>query len=404
MFLYTKKFYKEIIFSLFFVSLLFFTHTAFAAELNLSPSSGSYNVGDTINVRVVLSSPAQSANAISGTLDFPRALLTLNSISKSNSIISLWAVEPTYSNANGTANMEGVILNGYQGSNGTILTLSFKAKATGNANLKFTASSILANDGQGTNISTGTGQASFNISKTVEKVTPVVKPAPEPISPPAVTPTIVTVLTPMFTDYSTNARAGDFLVVKGSADPLNDILITSEGIITSANRVIHESKTVQSDNAGVFTYVSDKAINGLYTITAQARNQNGVFSDKSLPITISVVSPIATSNNSVPTNIINSFSIIIPIIGLIILLILLMIWGWHHILHYREQMHKKLMETRAIVSKSFGILDEDVKDEIKIFKKIKALQSLTSEERLFINQFKKDIEAAERAILNEVKE
>jgi hypothetical protein len=109
-------------------------------------------------------------------------------------------------------------------------------------------------------------------------------------------------------------------------------------------------------------------------------------------------------NNSVSTNIVNTFSTIIPIIGLILLLILLMIWGWHHILHYREIMRKRLMEVRDITTKSFGILDEDVKDEIKIFKKIKALESLSSDERLFINQFKKDIEAAEKIILDKVKE
>lgn len=400
MFLCTKEFNKKIILSLFFVSLLFFTHTVFAAELNLSPSSGSYNVGDTINVRVVLSSATQSANAISGTLDFPRALLTLNSISKANSLVNLWAVEPSYSNANGTANMEGVILSGYQGSNGTILTLSFKAKATGSANIKFTTSSVFANDGQGTNILTGTGQTNFNISKAVEKV---IKPTPVTTSAPVVVPVIVVVSTPIFTDYSTNAREGDFLVVKGLADPSTDILITSDGVVTSTSGVAHESKTIKVDDTGIFTYVSERVNNGTYTIIAQARNQDHILSEKSLPIKISV-SSLSVPNVSVSTSIMNTFSTVIPIIGLIILLILLMIWGWHHILHYRELMHKKLMDVRNITSKSFDILDEDVKDEIKIFKKIKALESLTSEERLFINQFKKDIEAAEKTILNEVKE
>ena len=192
-----------------FLFLVFFAHTTLAANLNLSPSSGSYNVGDAITVRVVLSSPTQSANAVSGTLDFPRALLTLNSVSKSNSLVNLWAVEPSFSNASGTANMEGIILNGYQGNSGTILTLSFKAKAAGNANLKFTAFSVLANDGQGTNISTGAGQASFNISKAVEKEAPVIELTPEPVS--EVVPKIVTVSIPVFIDYSKDVKEGEFL-------------------------------------------------------------------------------------------------------------------------------------------------------------------------------------------------
>src|SRR5665811_823074 len=166
-----KKLHNKLFLFFFSFLLVFFAHTAIAANLNLSPSSGSYKVGDTINVRVVLSSPTQSANAISTTIDFPRVLLTLNSISKIGSRISLWAVEPSFSNGNGTATMEGVILNGYTGSNGTIATLSFKAKAAGNANIKFTTSSVLANDGQGTEIISGTGQANFTITQAETKTT-----------------------------------------------------------------------------------------------------------------------------------------------------------------------------------------------------------------------------------------
>ena len=398
---------KKLIVLFSFILLIFSANTVFAASLNLSPASGSYNVGDIINVRIVLSSPDQSANAVSGTLDFPRALLTLSSISKINSLISLWPVEPSFSNANGTAKMEGIMLSGYTGSNGTILILSFKAKAPGNATIKFAASSLLANDGQGSNILTGTGQANFEISPAKEKVAPAPPmsiPTKTPTSQETVIPAVVKVLTPVFTDYSKYLQEGEFLVVKGFADPLTDILITSDSVDVSADGVIHASKTLKSDNSGVFTYVSDRVTNRTYMITAQARNQDSVLSDKSLPIKISVVAPTVTSNNSVPTNIINTFSIIIPIIGLIILLILLMIWGWHHILHYKEHMKRRLVDIKNITAKSFSILDEDVKDEIKIFKKIKALQSLTGEERLFINQFKKDIEAAEQVILNEVKE
>lgn len=408
----TKKFSTKIIFYFYFyfsfVFLLFFANTALAASLNLSPSSGSYKVGDTINVRVILSSSDQSANAVSGTIDFPSALLTLSYISKASSIVSLWAVEPSYSNTKGTASMEGIILNGYTGSNGTILTLSFKAKAVGTANIKFTSSSVLANDGQGSNILTGTSQANFGITKATEKVVapaPVTKPDPiKTPTPEIITPVAtVTVLTPIFTDYSKDIKEGEFFVVKGFAEPITDILITSDGVIASTDEVVHESKTVKSDNNGVFVYASERATSGMYMITAQARNKDGVLSEKTLPIKISV-SSLSIPKASVPVNIMNTLSITIPIIGLIVLLVLLMIWGWHHILNYRESMRKKLMETRNIVSKSFDILDEDAKEELKIFKKIKTLESLTPNERLFINQFKKDIEAAEKTILDKVKE
>ena len=192
-------------------------------------------------------------------------------------------------------------------------------------------------------------------------------------------------------------------MVKGTADPLTDILITSDKVAVSTEQVVRQSATVKSDENGMFTYVLDKAESGIYMITAQAQNQDGVESETALPVKISVSSP-SLPTNSISTNIMNTFSILIPIMALIILLILLMIWGWHHILRYREYTRKRLMEARTIVSKSFNILDEDVAEEVKIFKKFKALEPLTKDERLFINQFKKDIEAAEKTILNEIKE
>ncbi|OGI95062.1 hypothetical protein A2917_01635 [Candidatus Nomurabacteria bacterium RIFCSPLOWO2_01_FULL_42_17] len=384
-----KKFSAKIVFGFSFIFLLFFAHEAYAASLSLSPSSGSYNVGDAFSVRIILSSTDQSANAVAANIAFSKNLLTLTSISKTNSLVNIWALEPSYSNVNGTADMEGVILNGYTGSNGTIITFYFKAKAAGNANIRFASSSVLANDGQGTNIIKSSGQANFSISPLKEKVA-----TEEPIVQTQVS-------TPVFTDYSKDIHEGEFLVVKGLADPNTEIFINSDAVLSSTQEVAHVLAVVKSDEKGAFTYVSEKARSGTYMITAQAHYPDGVFSEKTLPIKISV-SPLLST--LIPNNIMGLLSIIIPILALIILLILLMIWGWHHILHYREYMQKKLIEARNVVSKSFNILDEDVKEEVKIFKKIKALESLSNEDRLFINQFKKDIEAAEKVILNKIKE
>lgn len=146
--------------------------------------------------------------------------------------------------------------------------------------------------------------------------------------------------------------------------------------------------------------MSEKAPAGVYEITAFSRTKGGTESTKSLPIKVIVNSPSV----SVFTVIINTFSLLIPLLALFLLLVGMAIWGWYKVLHYKEKMHAKLMHTKSFVTKSFDILDEDVEEEVKIFKKIKSLQSLTSEERSFINQFKKDIEEAEKTILNEMKE
>ncbi len=118
--------------STFLFSVLLFVgsaHVAFGAELRFSSDVTTPVVGDTVKVKVIVNS-TEPINAISGQISFPKNLLQVQSISKTNSMISQWPVEPTYSNANGNVSWEGVSLSsgGYKGA-GTVLTVVFKAKA-----------------------------------------------------------------------------------------------------------------------------------------------------------------------------------------------------------------------------------------------------------------------------------
>ncbi len=105
--------------------------------------------------------------------------------------MSLWAQEPSFSNINGTATFEGVAFNpGYTGSSGKIITLNFRAKTAGTATLSISGGSVLANNGNGTEINMSSGHATFTIlpaapKKPVEpvKVVPTPSPVPEPVVP-----------------------------------------------------------------------------------------------------------------------------------------------------------------------------------------------------------------------------
>ena len=153
-----------------FVIVFFFisSNKTFAATLSLSPSSGNYSVGDTIKIKIIVSSDTP-VNAVSSKISFSNYILSLSSISKSGSIISLWAQEPTFSNGDGTINLEGVILNGYTGNYGEVATLIFKAKREGQAEIKFSSASVLANDGNGTEVISGNKPSSITITKAIEK-------------------------------------------------------------------------------------------------------------------------------------------------------------------------------------------------------------------------------------------
>ena len=145
---------------LFGVSLALLPFVAAAATLYFTPSSGT--VGQTFSIAVYVSSAEQAMNAASGIVSFPPEKLEVTSLSKSGSIFNLWVQEPLFSNAAGTINFEGIVLNpGFIGSVGKIITVNFRVKSTGSAYLSFSSASVLANDGRGTNILTGTGSGNY---------------------------------------------------------------------------------------------------------------------------------------------------------------------------------------------------------------------------------------------------
>ncbi|PIT96516.1 hypothetical protein COT82_02815 [Candidatus Campbellbacteria bacterium CG10_big_fil_rev_8_21_14_0_10_35_52] len=140
-----------------------------AATLNFSPPSGSYGVGVSFSVNVTVESVDQAMNAVSGVVSFPWDKLEVVSISKQGSILSLWPVEPSFSNSAGTVSFEGIALNpGYTGASGKILAITFRARNAGQANLSFSSGSVLANDGTGTNILKGLQVAVFTLTSVVE--------------------------------------------------------------------------------------------------------------------------------------------------------------------------------------------------------------------------------------------
>jgi hypothetical protein len=150
-------------------------HSYASASLYFNPATGSFAQGQTFSVSVYVSSPSQSINAVSAVISFPQEQLQVTSLSKSGSIVSFWAQEPEYSNNSGSVSFEGVIPNpGYQGGNGKLVSITFRSLASGTAQLRIVAGSVLANDGAGTNITSSLGSASYSIGST----SPVKSPAP----------------------------------------------------------------------------------------------------------------------------------------------------------------------------------------------------------------------------------
>ncbi len=163
---------KVSIFLLFLlVSLLFLPFfplvvKAAGASLSFSPNSGSYEVGKNFSVTVVLNSGGGlGVNAADGLIKFNSSEILVTKVSKVGSIFSLWTTEPTYSNSAGTISFSGGSPGAYKGSAGTVFSISFSTKKTGDTVVSFTSGNILAADGKGTNVLSGMGKATFNITE-----------------------------------------------------------------------------------------------------------------------------------------------------------------------------------------------------------------------------------------------
>ena len=142
-----------------------------SVSLYLSPASGAYNVNSVFSVKVKVNSGETAINASEGTLIFNPNELQVISLSKNDSIFSLWTTEPVFSNSTGNIVFGGGIPSNFTGTSGTIITITFKAKASASAKVTFSSGSVLAADGKGTNILGSMNNGVYTIKSTI--VTPL---------------------------------------------------------------------------------------------------------------------------------------------------------------------------------------------------------------------------------------
>lgn len=137
--------------------------TAFAADVVIAPSSGSYTPGQTFTVSVRVSPGGQSVNAVEATLKFDPAVLSVVNVSKTGSVFSLWTTEPTFSNSAGTISFGGGSPAPFTAQS-NLVSVTMRAVAAGTGSLSVSTASVLAADGRGTNVYSKSTNGSFTIA------------------------------------------------------------------------------------------------------------------------------------------------------------------------------------------------------------------------------------------------
>ncbi|MBD3208786.1 MAG: hypothetical protein GF370_05075 [Candidatus Nealsonbacteria bacterium] len=154
-----------LIITILFLSVSFYSPALAAdARLLFSPDSGTFPVGDTFSVRVIVDSGGGvGINAADGVISFETEYLSVTGLSKNNSVFSLWTQDPTFSNSNGEISFGGGNPQAFTGTFGTIFTITFQAKKEGTTQVNFSSGSVLAADGQGTNVLSAMEDANFTL-------------------------------------------------------------------------------------------------------------------------------------------------------------------------------------------------------------------------------------------------
>ncbi len=152
----------------FFIFSLFFVFPAQAnasASLYVQPVGGTFTLGGTFDVSVYVNTGGQAVNAVEANLKFSPDKLQVVSPTTGKSLVQVWVAQPTYSNEEGTIKFQGTVPTpGINTDAGLISTVTFRVRNVGTATVRILdSSSVLLNDGKGTDILGQTTDGIYNL-------------------------------------------------------------------------------------------------------------------------------------------------------------------------------------------------------------------------------------------------
>ncbi len=151
-----KPKYKSRLLALTFITLCSFfisNNIADAATIRINSAQSSVSVGDTVTFNVLVNSEGVAINSSDAVIRFPADLFEVTSVTRNNSILSLWVENPAFSNSAGTISFDGGLPTpGFNGTQGSVITFTARAKKAGQAEFSFANASVRANDGFGTDV------------------------------------------------------------------------------------------------------------------------------------------------------------------------------------------------------------------------------------------------------------
>ncbi len=144
--------------------------TALSASLSLSPSTGSYAVGDNFDVQIMLDTAGEDVSAVDAIINYDSSVLQVTDITP-GTIFSTYPEQSASSNTIEVSGLDGSTTSPFNGSNGVLATIGFRVLDEGDTDLTFdfTAGSTLdsnvveASSGQSNDILNSVSNASYSL-------------------------------------------------------------------------------------------------------------------------------------------------------------------------------------------------------------------------------------------------
>lgn len=211
---------------------------------------------------------------------------------------------------------------------------------------------------------------------------------------------------PIFVDYPTRINTEVIPAIKGKTRPGARVSIevarAQDGMLLSSVSGAPEGGdpfTVPADGNGEFTFIPNEAFpQGVYLVTAVARDEYGRMSEPSDPIRIIVERPGYITLGSY---VVSALSIIIPLIALVFLLAFGSWYLYHRLSLWVRRVRKEALEAEESLTVEFNAIVKNLNEKVAALKDSRK-GKLTRAELDLIGQMEDDLKKARSRIAKEV--
>ena len=188
------------------------------------------------------------------------------------------------------------------------------------------------------------------------------------------------------TSYPTSVRVGQRIAIVGQASYPHatvSIALTTDGKSIDLH-------TVEADENGAFRFEGDPmTTSGIYILWADLLNQKGDTIASSGKVSIAVQKPILIEIGSYSAELL---SVLIPLLGLLLLLLILIYIGWHKFFGVRRRIKKDLEQARVRAHQAFTTLSKEASDQLSAIEKSAKRRKLSPAEEKSIEELRATIE------------